>query len=147
MDRRYSTHWWDFIRAPTCTIDCMRRFILPFALLFLPLIATASPAEVVEWDGADAVELDVVIAPGEKAAVCSTLARQQPVEWSFDSSSPVDFDIRLGQGTSAAYELRRYKMSSLTGRLDPPDKQTYCWTWSNRRSTPTTINLKLSPRP
>jgi hypothetical protein len=90
--------------------------------------------------------MDVVIAPGEMAAVCSTLASQQPVDWSFNSSRPVDFDIRLGQGTSAAYALRRFKMSSLGGRLNPPGKQTYCWTWSNGRSSSATINLKLSPR-
>ena len=128
-------------------MDRMRRFLgLPAALLLLPLLATASSADVVEWDGTEAVELDVVIAPGEKAAVCSTLFSKQPVEWSFDSSRPVDFDIRLGQGTSAAYQLRRFKLSNLKGRLDPSGKQTYCWTWSNRASRTTAINLKLSPR-
>ena len=65
---------------------------------------------------------------------------------SFKGSKPVDFDIHYGQGASATYALRRFRMSSLQGRLDPPANQTYCWTWSNERSTPTTINLTLSPR-
>ena len=118
----------------------------PLALLLLPLPAIGVLANAIEWDGTDAVELEVVIAPGEKAEVCSSLARQQQVEWSFEGSKAVDFDIHYGQGASATYALRRFKMSSLQGRLDPPADQTYCWTWSNERSTPTTINLTLSPR-
>ena len=119
---------------------------LPLALLLLPLAAGGALPNAIEWDGTDAVELEVVIAPGEKAAVCSELARQQQVEWSFKGSKAVDFDIHYGQGATATYALRRFRMSSLQGRLDPPANQTYCWTWSNERSTPTTINLTLSPR-
>jgi hypothetical protein len=116
------------------------------AFLLLPLPAIGVSANAIEWDGTDAVELEVVIAPGEKAEVCSSLTRQQQVEWSFEGSKAVDFDIRYGQGASATYALRRFRMSSLQGKLDPPANQTYCWTWSNERSTPTTINLTLSPR-
>lgn len=124
----------------------LRSPVLPLALLLLPPLATGSSADDVEWDGTDAVELDVVIAPGEKRVVCSTLASQQAVEWSFNSSMPVDFDVRFGQGTSAAYALRRSKMSSLKGTLNPQGRHAYCWIWSNGRNTPATINLKLSPR-
>ena len=135
-------------QKPGCTIYQMLRLLsIPWALLLLPLPASGVLANAIEWDGTGAVELEVVIAPGEKAEVCSTLARQQQVEWSFKGSAAVDFDIRYGQGANATYALRRFKMSSLQGRLDPPANQMYCWTWSNERSsTPTTINLTLSPR-
>lgn len=126
-------------------LPMLRLLGLVLALFLLPLPSSGVSANTIEWDGTDAVELEVVIASGEKASVCSTLARQQQVEWSFKGSKAVDFDIHYGQGASAAYALRRFKMSSLQGMLDPPADQTYCWTWSNERSTPTTISLTLSP--
>src|SRR5215213_2433316 len=116
------------------------------AVLLLPLSASGVLATAIDWDGTDAVEFEVVIAPGESAAVCSTLAREQQVEWTFNGSKAIDFDIRHGDGATATYVLRRFKMSSSQGRLDAPAHQTYCWTWSNKRSTATTIRLTLSPR-
>jgi len=111
------------------------------------LLAAAGPllaADVAQWDAASPVELEVRIAPGEHAEICGKLAGGQAVGWSFESSKSVDFNIHYHEGRAVAYPTRRFKIARAEGRLDASIDQTYCWMWSNKRDTPTTVTVKLA---
>ena len=112
----------------------------------LLLFDTSAIANVVEWDSAEAVELQVSVEPREHAKICSKLTKKQAVDWSFRSSQTVNFSIYYYEGSNTLYPVRRYKMLRMEGTLEPKADQTYCWTWVNEREFAVTVNVALSPR-
>lgn len=71
------------------------------------------------------------------------LQQGQVVDWSFQASAALDFNIRYHDGDEVVYPARQEGTTGIAAQLEAPLDQTYCWMWSNPTDGPTSINLEL----
>ena len=111
----------------------------------LAAAASAARAEVVPivWDAAKRFQLTASVPPGKFVEVCGRLPRGALVRWSFDSASPLDFNIHYHQGTKVVVPDQRDGTAAARGTLLAPVAQDYCWMWTQRGSVAAPLTLTL----
>lgn len=112
------------------------------------LIATAcSPAQAevitLTWDAAHRFQASSSVLPGKFVEVCGKLGRGETVQWSYESPTPLDFNIHYHQGANVVYPEKRDAAAQAGGTLVAPLAQDYCWMWTNRGSAAATLTLSL----
>ena len=83
------------------------------------------------------------IAPGRFVEVCGALARGQAIDWRFGSDAALDFNIHYHQGKQVLYPTRRDGVARAEGRLEVEVPQDYCWMWTNKSASPTSLRVQL----
>lgn len=111
------------------------------ALLAVPL----ARAEVVDiaWSTANTFERSVSVAPGKFAEFCGPLKAGEAVQWRFDASQPLDFNIHFHEGKAVHYPARADQTRELQGTLAAAVKQDHCWMWTNKTASAATLNIRL----
>lgn len=113
------------------------------------LIATATLAHSqiidLEWTPAGSFERQIGIAPGKFAELCGTLAKGQSVQWSFNATGALDFNIHYHQGKDVVYPVRANAARS-EGTLAVDAAQDYCWMWTNKAAVPASLQVQLQRR-
>jgi hypothetical protein len=115
------------------------------ALLLAAASGVARSAVVdIAWTASGRFEHTVSVAPGKFAEVCGPLESGQSVRWSFRADRPVDFNIHYHVGKDVRYPARHDAVRDAEGTLAIPDRQDYCWMWSNKAGTPAQLQVVLS---
>lgn len=116
--------------------------LLAIAALTLSAATQAAVVDIV-WTAEGRFEHQSTLAPGKFAEVCGALDKAQAVNWRFNSTGPLAFNVHYHQGKDVVYPVKRDAATQADGRLvaDPP--QTYCWMWSNKGSQAVTLQVEL----
>ena len=72
---------------------------------------------------------------------CLKLLQENEVEYSFEASHPLTFDIHYHDGTQIIDAFAKKTIASLEATLKPEIVQEYCMTWSNNHQ-PQAVQLK-----
>ncbi|MBR7801200.1 hypothetical protein [Undibacterium fentianense] len=124
------------------------------ASLGLSASANASLVEL-KWDEQGRFQHRGEIKAGGILEVCGTLMTGAKIDWQYQSTQVVDFNIHYHQGNQviAPVKLRARKTASSSSIASSASKlfevdQTndYCWMWSNKSKQSTKIHLRLSLR-
>jgi hypothetical protein len=104
-------------------------------------------AEVIDlvWTPAGSFERQLSIAPGKFAELCGALAKGQSVQWSYEASSTLDFNIHYHQGKEVVYPARA-SASRSDGTLAVDAAQDYCWMWTNKSAAAVALLVRLQKR-
>ena len=113
----------------------------------LGLAGGPAQAEVIDlvWTPAGTFERQLSIAPGKFAELCGALAKGQSVQWSYEASSPLDFNIHYHQGKDVVYPARANAARS-EGTLAVDAAQDYCWMWTNKSAAAVALLVRLHKR-
>ena len=116
-------------------------------LLALLLAAASWPAAAdlvpIAWDSAQRFQLTSTVRAGKVVEVCGHLPRGALVRWSFQSTTPLDFNIHYHEGPKVVVPDQRDGASTATGTLLTTVAQSYCWMWTQRGSVDAPLTLTL----
>lgn len=118
------------------------------ALNVLALSAT-SHAELIDvkWNSEGKFERTQSIAPGKFVEICENLAKESVVNWQFKASTPLNFNVHFHQGKDVAFPEKQDGVSERQGTLVTPSKEDYCWMWTNKGDSPSSILVLLAKEP
>lgn len=118
--------------------------LLTAAVLFALSQAAAAEMVPVQWDAAGQFSKELPIQPGKFVEVCEKLAEGAKVDCSFEAAGPVDFNVHYHEGKEVRFPAKKAQVAQDQGTLEVSLKQTYCWMWSNKGTTPLKLQFKLA---
>jgi hypothetical protein len=83
------------------------------------------------------------LAPKELLEICGQLPKGSRVQWAFDASAPLPFNIHVHQGNDAVYPAKLEKAEKAQGLQTFDAEPAHCWMWTNKALTPVKISVEL----
>lgn len=115
--------------------------------MFIALAALGSgvKAEVVDigWASDGRFEQKLRVDPGKFAEVCGRLPAGQAVRWAFESSAALDFNVHYHAGKEVVFPSELVGVAVGKDVLTTKLEQDYCWMWTNKSATPTTVTVTM----
>ena len=121
----------------------------PLFIASLLLAATSfARADVVDiqWSGDGRFAYTSTIAAGKFAEVCGKLPAGLKVDWDFEASTPLEFNIHYHLGKEVMFPSKLSAIAAAKDTLDAKIAQDYCWMWSNKSAAPATLTVNLNRR-
>lgn len=115
------------------------------ALTTLMVFAGPAAAEIVdiEWTSDGRFVHRGAVAAGKFVEVCGKLPVGLKVGWEFETASPVDFNVHYHEGKAVIFPAQLSAVTHAKELLDVKSEQDYCWKWTNKASSPTTLVVAL----
>lgn len=114
------------------------------------VIAGAAPAHAelveVEWTARGSFERQLSIAPGNFAEACGKLPKGAAVDWRYEGSVPLNFNVHFHQGNDVVFPARADAQASSSGTLKVEVDQHYCWMWTNKAGETAVLRVVLQRR-
>ena len=107
-----------------------------------PLLAHADVVEIA-WGAKRRFEHQTMLGAGTSLELCSPLAAQQKVAWSFTSQQPLNFNIHYHAGEQVVTPARSTGVRKARGVLAPKLPQDYCWMWTNPSAVASPMSVSL----
>lgn len=127
-----------------------RRFTL--ATRILAVIATSLPVAPalasshivdVAWSGAGRFEHSAPVAAGKFVELCARLDAGQKVQWTFEATLPMDFNIHYHVGKDTVYPVKPGELGRGSGVLSVAVAEVHCWMWTNKSNGPSSLRASL----
>ena len=83
------------------------------------------------------------VAPGKFAEACGQLAKGSAVQWRFNASLPLNFNIHYHEGKAVTYPEKRSGSAGAEGTLSVTVDQAYCWMWTNKTAQPAIVTVTV----
>lgn len=114
------------------------------ALLLAVALAGNAWAQVatVEWNRGT-FEREFIVPAGKFVELCAMLEPGHNVAWRFSSQAPMDFNVHYHEGKEVRMPDRRDQADNASGVLAVASREDYCWMWTNKTSTPSTVTVRL----
>ncbi len=80
---------------------------------------------------------------GKFVEFCGKLNADDAVQWSFDASAPVDFNIHYHRGSDTEFPAKQAQVSAGRDTLRVAVAEDYCWMWSNKTTRRLRVNVRL----
>lgn len=123
----------------------MKQLMLPLAIALFALSESAHAEMVpVEWDAAGHFNKAVSVPAGKFVEACEKLPKGARVTWSFEAGAALDFNIHYHEGKKVLFPVKKAKVAKDAGTLATEVEQDYCWMWTNKGSTETTLGFRLT---
>ena len=106
-----------------------------------PLAAQAELIDIA-WDASGGFAQQRDVPAGKFVEVCGKLAAGLKVQWTFEATAPIDFNIHFHAGKDVIYPAKRAQVSTGHDTLHVKTAQDYCWMWTNK--TAAVARLKMS---
>ena len=119
-----------------------RKLTLAAILLALTSGVMANVVEI-NWNEQGHYTNVAVIEPAGFLEVCGPLHQGQVIDWSFQASAALDFNIHYHAGDEVVYPAKQEGKTELAAQLEVPLDQTFCWMWSNQTGDSASISLEL----
>jgi len=119
-----------------------RKIVLAVTLIVLTSVANANVVDIA-WNEQGRYNNVAVIESAGFLEVCGPLKQGLVIDWTFQSTTSLDFNIHYHEGDEVVYPAKQKDTAELAAQLEVPLDQTYCWMWSNPTDGPATINLEL----
>ena len=118
-------------------------------LLGLGLATAGVHAEVadIQWTGDGASQHDFHVAAGKFAEWCGKLPRGTKVQWAFEASAPLNFNVHFHEGKDVRFPAKQDGTAKADGSLDVAVDQDYCWMWTNKSTAAVTVKASLRKAP
>jgi hypothetical protein len=115
------------------------------ALLAVVGLSDAAHAELVplKWDADGQFVREFNVAPGKFVEACEKLPQGAKVAWSFESRSPLDFNVHYHEGKEVRFPAKQDQVATSEGTLDVRLAQDYCWMWTNKSAAATSLKVTL----
>jgi hypothetical protein len=116
------------------------------ALLCLAASGAASAAaQVVDiaWTSEGHFVHTATLAPKELLEVCGKLPRGSRVNWAFEATAPLPFNIHVHQGKEVVYPARLEKAEKAQGLQTFDAEPAHCWMWTNKAAEPVKVSVEL----
>jgi hypothetical protein len=86
----------------------------------------------------------IIIASSSFHEACDKLTAGQRIEYSFETSLPVDFNVHYHSKTAGiVYPVKEDNVTSSSGGLVADVQAIYCCMWSNRQSAPVSLTYEF----
>lgn len=116
---------------------------LPVLLVLATGGSEALAADLVplEWSADGRFAKELAVPATQFVEVCGKLPAGAQVKWSFESGGPVDFNVHYHEGKKVIFPARKSQVAKADGTLKAKLDQDYCWMWSNKRPSDTSLKL------
>lgn len=113
-------------------------------VLLISFVGSVS-AEVIDvaWDADKKFSYEGEITTGKFVEICDKLQQGQMLDWQFQSSDKLNFNIHYHDEKSVVFPAKKDGVNQLTGTLNVAVTQDYCWMWKNETSKPVRLTLQL----
>ncbi len=113
------------------------------------MLASTARAELgeIQWAADGSAVRDFQVAPGKFAEWCGKLRRDDKVQWQFEASAPLNFNVHYHEGKDVRFPARQDGTAKAEGTLDVALDQDYCWMWTNKSGTPAALKASLRKLP
>ena len=128
---------------PRSTTNIRTAVIVGLSALVLNPVSFAEIIEV-KWNADGKFEHTQSVASGKFVEICETLAKGSAAAWQFKASAPLNFNVHFHQGKEVAFPEKQDGVSELRGTLIAKSNNDYCWMWTNKGDTPTTLSVLLT---
>jgi len=126
-------------------LHAISRTAMVFGLSTIAL-STTPHAELIDvkWNANGKFDRTQSVAPGKFVEICETLTKGSAVTWQFRASTPLNFNVHFHQGKEVAFPEKQDSVSELNGTLVAQSKEDYCWMWTNKGSSSSSLTVALS---
>ena len=120
------------------------RHSLIFAMLMF-VAAPAAGADVVDikWSGDGKFAHGGTIAAGKFVEVCGNLPAGLKINWEYDASVPLDFNVHYHVGKEVVYPAQLAAVAKAGDVLATTSGQEYCWMWTNKSAAAAKFSVRL----
>jgi hypothetical protein len=110
----------------------------------LLLVAGATQAAIVDiaWDTQGRFTHEGRIEPGKFAEVCGKVVPGQQIQWRYEASAELEFNIHYHVGKEVSYP-ERANAARAEGELRVARSEDHCWMWVNKSSEAASFKLAL----
>ena len=120
-----------------------KRFHLSvLAAMAIPLFAHADDSDI-SWDAQGHAHQHFSAAPGKLVEYCGDLKTGDKVDWHFEASAPLDFNIHHHVGEAVHFAAKQEGVAASKGVLTAPSDQDYCWMWTNKSGAVISLDVEL----
>lgn len=88
----------------------------------------------------------VAIKPGKAYEKCMLLNAVQTLEYQFDASAKVNFNLHYHKGDAIYYPLKTDRTLGETGSYESQVREEFCLMWENKTSAEVTLNYSYKVR-
>lgn len=112
------------------------------ALLWPMCCAAANIVDIV-WTVDDRFTHKTQVAAGQFVEICGKVPAGAAIRWSFNADAPLDFNIHYHVGKDVIFPAKRAQVSDGRDVLKAQVAQDYCWMWTNKTASPTSLAVEL----
>jgi len=123
---------YDALEMRRASMDRLPRIML--ALFFMAIFTSGCASSNARKDA-----ISETLKPAGIHEDCMELSPGQIIEYSFDSSKPLNFNIHYHEDGGMFFPLQKDNTTHEKGRFEPRKKQYYCLMWTNSQSEPVTL--------
>lgn len=117
-------------------MTCAPRSMAAAALgLVVATACTTAPT----WERLPPSPLALEVRTGKLAEECFTLAAGERIEYQFEASVPLGFDLHTHRGREVVSPVQIERTREQAGTFTAPQREDYCMTWTNRGAVPAHI--------
>ena len=103
----------------------MKRMLMPAILLLLSSMAHAAAPVA-------AAAKPVVLKPGKTHEKCMVLDSGQKLEYRFEATAKINFNLHYDKGDSLYYPVKLDRTTGESGIYETKSREKYCLLWENR---------------
>ena len=89
-------------------------------------------------------QTDRIIAPGKIHEACMTLMAGKRLTYSFNTDSPLNFNIHYHRGEKVLFPVKKDAVKSGADVFEAKAREDYCMMWSNTSEQPVTVFYRFS---
>jgi hypothetical protein len=82
----------------------------------------------------------VVLKPGKPLEKCLVLESGQKLEYRFESTAKVNFNLHYNKGDSVYYPVKLDRTTGESGLYEAKARERYCFMWENRTDADVELN-------
>ena len=112
----------------------MKRLLLLTVVSLASAIATAAPV-------AAPVAKPVILKPGKSHEKCMVLDSHQKLEYQFEASAKINFNLHYDKGDSMYYPVKLDRTKGESGMYEAKSREKYCLAWENRSDADVELNF------
>lgn len=96
-----------------------------------------------KWDADGRFAKELTVPAGAFVEVCGKLAVNTQVNWQFDATAPLNFNVHYHEGKKVHFPAKRDQVKKAADVLLVNLDQDYCWMWTNKTQGAATLKLGL----
>ena len=118
----------------------MKRFVRRVAFALVPFAAMLSPASA---QAPATAPKPVILKPGKPFEKCMVLDSGQKLEYRFESTAKVNFNLHYNKVDSMYYPVKLDRTTGESGLYESRAREKYCLWWENRTDVDVELNFSF----
>lgn len=106
-----------------------------------PLLMSPIP-----WNAQGRFEQELQVPEQGVVEACEKLAAGARVQWRYEASAPLDFNVHYHRGKKVDMPVRHDGVARAEALFKAASAQDYCWMWHNKTGAPVRLSFRLERR-